>query len=390
MWRIGQMPIIMNMVRTWNNIAVALLLMAALVLQGCAEKPAPSGEELRSPVEISAGSGNAVDVEVKSAVNVSKPENFGMMVVDYGSTYTAYQDFTSNVAVSRRNGIADHTEWNFRYSGSKTDFQNFFFINKKDSGNNDVYLDVYAYAPYNGNLTPADLTAIPYRFNTQGDLMWALQNASDFTFPSGEAHSDAAHYCNRNIRVDGNRKYVQFDFRHVLSQLSFRFRLKNTAHPYDGDSTGEGTVYYLVKVRITAKDGTLPVSGTLNAITGVFQADDVYSTEWVQEGSITHPLVTISGGEYVSGESLLLCPDASFASEHHYASGDYVLDLMLATNEKNYLPYATFTLNADHLGGNGFEAGKKYTLDFTFDNHLHFDGMHVGEWEPVQTIEYGI
>ncbi|MBQ9186184.1 MAG: fimbrillin family protein, partial [Bacteroidales bacterium] len=343
----------MTMVHIWNrniwHIALSVIFVASCSKAG---EPVVPSEDVQSMVSVSAG-GPEDGPEVKAPVIGTKPSSFGMMLVEAG-TYNSYQDFTSNVAVTARDNDIDinNTLWNFCYTGSRTWFKEFFFINKKDGSNNDVNVDVYAYAPFNGNLTPALLTAIPYTFDSQDDIMWADQNQAGFTFP-GDGLS-AAGYKNRDIHVNGEHKYVQFDFNHILSLIALQFKLKNTEHPYDDNSGSNATTYLLTGVRFTAKNGTVVKTGTMNALTGAFTKGEVNSGTFVKEwrGRESNPLLTISSGtEYSSPFYILVCPDSYIDPSHHYTDGDFTIELELYTQEKGYLPYSTVTINAADLGG---------------------------------------
>lgn len=353
--------------------------MACLLACACGKTDVRGEEsEVRSPLVICAEEGTDA-VPVKAAETGTKPGNFGIVVVEKDS-FTEYLPFLSNIEATSAG--TSPTSWTFRYDGSRNKFQTLYLISKKNSSNEKVDCDVYAYAPYIAGRTPAQLTSLPFSFSSQTDVMWADQNLATFNFSDKD-------YNNRGIVIDGTSKKLQFDFHHVLSLLQFQLRIKNSDHPYSGGYSGN-TRYYLSSVKMTAKPGTLVGSGSLNALTGVFTGDDTYVTEQTWNWSSNYPSIPMDGS-YAAVFNVLVCPGAFFyGGPHSYADGDYSFRFALYSQEKGYLPYADFTLLASQLGGNGFESGKKYIIQLTFDNYVHFDGITItDDWTEVN-MEYGI
>lgn len=372
-----------NMTSIWNNIVRAALFAALLFAGPACRKQDPSARtpeegELRSRVVLAAS--DEASAPVKSAVTSLKPSSFGIVVVEHqaaqdASAFAEYLPFLSNIATGARGDASDYTSWNFRYDNSSTVFSTLYLISKKDGSNTLVNADVYAYAPHIGGRTPSSITSVPFTLNNQNDVMWAQQNLASFDFSEKG-------YNNRNIVIDGTDRSLRFDFHHVLALVQLEMSIKNTAHPYTGGSSGN-TRYYLTGFKIHSNGSDfLPSGGSLNALTGTFTPDDSYTADFVwPESRLSHPIP--SDGTYSLPFNVLLCPVAN-------EKIDYQFEFELFTQEKGYLPHASFHLTGDLLGGSGLQGGKKYTIKLTFDNYVHFDGVTVTEdWTDV-LIEYGI
>ena len=374
---------------TWSKHTLWVLAAAALLFS-CQSPSRPSSEEVKQSLVRFYAALEGSGLDVKGPEMGPKPTSFGVKVTEQGNT-NDYLPYFTNISVS------DSSDWVFRYDGSPTSFQEFYLIANKISAPDNA--DLYAYAPHIPGAT--DFTQIPYVLSDQLDLMWASENGVS----------------NRNIAIDGSNKSATFTFQHALSLIALRFKLKNTVRPYEGDS-GD-TSYHLLEFKVEASSGTLIQKGTLNAYTGVFTkaASDTYTTEYRQVGTVEEPLLVITTRPAIDPSLLeeqeikiwteedgysiplywLVCPDEYYPAPrptNHYQDGDYVFSFKMYNHQdKTYIP-ATFTLNAAHLNngnaGGSLEKGKKYTLFFTVDNNIHFEGCKKDEnWTSV-TLNYAI
>ena len=363
--------------------------LAAAVLLSCQRiHPDGQGEVLRSRLHIYASTEGSVSV--KGPETGTKPTSFGIKVTKYGNTED-YLPYFTNISVS------DSTDWVFRYDGSPSSFQEFYLI-ANDISTPD-HADLYAYAPHIPGVT--DFAEIPYVLDDQLDLMWASENGIS----------------NKNIAIDGTAKSAKFTFQHALSLIALRFKLKNIDHPYPGSS--EAPALHLLEFKVEANDGTLIKMGSLNAYTGAFTkaASDTYTAEYRREGTVEDPLLVITKRPDIDESILeqqeikiwtledgysiplywLVCPDAYYPAPrptNHYQDGSYTFYFKMYNHQdKSYIP-ATFTLNAAHLNsgnaGGTLEKGKQYTLFFTVDNYIHFDGCTKDENWTTVSIDYAI
>lgn len=257
-------------------------------------------------------------------------------------------------------------KWMFSYDieGDKTEFPVLFLVGKKDDADNSVCADIFAYAPYNKDVTTPEY--IEFAISTQSDVMYAIQNSDPDV--------------NKNINPLGEASEVDvpLTFAHALTLLEFNVELKNDKynHP-EGNGNVKG--YIIEKIKVTknaAADVPLYSGGTLNAINGeLTPKDDVESMTVKCKYDVKNNKIKTY---------LLLVPTEP--DDDEYIFSFYLNDVLLNS---------VFELKKEHLRHGdsdvyGFKPGYKYTFNFVIDNYIHFTGVEFGEWTTVQEPIYKI
>lgn len=226
--------------------------------------------------------------------------------------------------------------------------------------------DVYAYAPWIEGVT--NLEAIPYDAASQGDLMYAEENAS------GDA--------NRNISPDpqtgdpavDDSYPVHLRFRHALSLVRVGVRLANAGYrnPY---------LSYLTLRRTSGSVATRLYSGvTFNAISGTFTGGTYTETD---EVTATVSAPANNRYTYITSTTSYLYTNLLVIPSAVNASGE--LELLLGIDGCPLKD--TYKIRLEDLddldgGGKGFRSGRSYTFLFTIDNYLRLvpDNLIISEW----------
>ena len=279
-----------------------------------------------------------------------KDATIGLSVCKTGD-YEPHTKGMDNIRATRT-----ESGWNYSLSTNLNISTDVLAITSKAECN----ADVYAYAPWIEGVT--NLEAIPYDAASQGDLMYAEENAS------GDA--------NRNISPDpqtgdpavDDSYPVHLRFRHALSLVRVGVRLANTGYraPY---------MSYLTLRRTSGSVATRLYSGvTFNAISGTFTGGTYTETDEVT-ATVSNTYIT-STTSYLYTNLLVIPTEVD-------ASGE--LELLLGIDGCPLKD--TYKIRLEDLddldgGGKGFRSGRSYTFLFTIDNYLRLvpDNLIISEW----------
>lgn len=292
--------------------------------------------------------------------------SYGLFICDHVSEgsnpYNEHAPEYNNIKVHNPNNA---NKWLFSYDeDDKSGFPVLFLVGKKDDADNSVCADIFAYAPYNKDVTTPEY--IEFAISTQSDVMYAIQNSDPDV--------------NKNINPLGEASEVDvpLTFAHALTLLEFNVELKNDKynHP-EGNGNVKG--YIIEKIKVTknaAADVPLYSGGTLNAINGeLTPKDDVESMTVKCKYDVKNNKIKTY---------LLLVPTEP--DDDEYIFSFYLNDVLLNS---------VFELKKEHLRHGdsdvyGFKPGYKYTFNFVIDNYIHFTGVEFGEWTTVQEPIYKI
>lgn len=227
--------------------------------------------------------------------------------------------------------------------------------------------DLYAYSPWVQEAFLSGPTAIPFRAGQ--DIMYAVQNVP------GYVPGPAPDKLNRDLNpaLDTPPLQATFYFRHMMARLLFKFKLKNEPANY-------------MITRVTAHDNnpaggtaTLYSSGTFNAVTGTFNAEDaVEASEQIL--SITNHTGDVNSSTLEATITMLLVPtDISVDDELSFT--------FTLVNGETFFPFVLKKEQVKHGDGSyGFQAGYTYTFHFTLDNYVYFNGFTIDDsWSPAET-----
>lgn len=355
-------------------------------------------------------------IETKAAVHEATPQTFGLFIYEegtVGTTQSLYHPYYKNIVAKRRSNQSYYSRWTFQYEGYKTEFTNLYIIQQKDNAGNPLKADVFAYAPYLNQMS--DLTHIPYSISSQNDIMWAIQNKDDYDF-TADVETNHPYdennvlmtdkfILNKGIEVDTETKYLRFDFKHLLSLVQFRFKIKNDTHPYAPDGYSGNTSYSLTSIRLTPnKDNpkALAESGTFNALTGILTMDS-YRSNPISFNAPSGGLGIPTTGSYSTPFDILVAPTGEYETtsggdaiwRSDYKDGDLSLDFTIKSHEFGTLPYGSYTIKREQLSyeedgvtKTGLKPGYKYVFYFTLDNYIHLDHVKTSTWDEQEIPDF--
>ena len=265
----------------------------------------------------------------------------------YGSRYKNIRALYSETTPSK--------PWRFNFESASTPFDDIYLI-KPTVTAYETGLSVVAYAPWIANVQ--SITEIPFYLGGHSedmvDLMWARQNTHDGSVNPVDAGK------NYKIIPDGNAQPVKLTFQHALSLLKVGFRCRY-----------EGSVITVSSIKLKKKDGgttPLMISGKFNAMTGTLS----------ESVTASYLAYDYTGESYVfqySEDGYLYVPMLIFPQEYK-ADGDYILEFQFDGHDLG----AEYEIRLSDVAG-GFKAGNVYTFNFTLDNYIQFDGVHVStDW----------
>lgn len=299
--------------------------------------------ELRPNAEICAGTGVAED-NSRAAItgtSFSSGQTIGLFIVrhDKPGEYVPHAYGMANLRAVSGGG----NKWTYNFSDNLSTSVDVLAISSVAN----TSADIYAYAPWiSGTATPENIL---YESGTQGDLMYAGENAS------GK---------NMNISPDTeDNQDVPLRFHHALSMVRIGIRLANSGYQSPR----------LTSIRIARKSESAEIETKLwskarfNALTGQFREDSYSDMQYIDISANTKISSTT---DYVYFDCLLIPTEVK-------ADGD--LQIRLSVNSQTLLePYGiqlSDVLSSD--GKAGFQPGYVYTFLFSIDNYLRFNPTFI-------------
>ena len=242
-----------------------------------------------------------------------------------------------------RNVLAVHSgegdnSWMFQYEDALSSFEDMYLLIPSDQVSG---LAILAYAPYADDVL--SIKEIPFtlggRSEKMTDLMWAQP---------GE---------NYKVVPDGSDQKVRLVFRHALSMLKIGFRTSDakSVKKVTGITVrkkGGGDTPLLASGKFDATDGSI------NNPAGVQNLKYDYSGESYKFGGSADSYVYVP---------VLICPQV------YKTDGDYELIFEI----DGEILDSSYKIRVSDVDG-GFQPGMTYTLTFTIDDFVKFDGASVG------------
>ena len=333
------------------SVAITLSCSREAPLNECA---AP--EERRLDVEATVSPDTRASI---TGTDFPKDATMGLFICKSGS-YLPHTAGMDNMRATR-----GETSWSYSLSTNLSISTGVLAITTKA----DCNADVYAYAPWMEGIT--NLEEIPYDAASQGDLMYAEENASATA--------------NRDIDPGLDDPYtVRLRFRHALSRIRVGVRLARTGYydPYMSSLT-------LRKTSAGTEDTRLYSNAVFNAIDGTFEESSLRDTAQLV---VNIPHNYSYKTNYITSSVNYLYNDLLVIPTEVSNDGD--LELVLGIEDS---PLAdTYKIQLDDIsndGETGFKAGCTYTFEFTIDNYLRLvpDSIFISdEWPAGETIEVSI
>lgn len=232
----------------------------------------------------------------------------------------------------------------------------------------DIYADIYAYAPYMQEAYKNGPTAIPIsiakKLSDQVDLMYAVEN------------TDPNHF-NKGLNPVGNEPLeAEFHFKHALALLVFEFKIKNYPQLYQFNSIKIEKIH--PGNNSTAK---LYDRATFNATEGKFNEDNYHEVDQFEMILGLSFYATTNDSDYTT--QMALIPTEIEDDE---------LQIVFKLSNHEVKPFILKKQYLTHDDGEtvGFKSGYKYTFRFTLDNYLTLEDFSFGEWiegEPLKDVE---
>ncbi len=291
---------------------------------------------------------------------------FGLFICEHtdkdSNPYVEHAPLYNNI----RARYSDQKIWKYNYIGYDS-FPSIFIVEKKDDSDNPIFADVFAYSPYDLNITNPE--HIPFKISNQLDMMFAIEN--------GDPQKNKG----INPAAPGTEVDIPLTFAHVLSLVEFHFTVKNDRynHP-DGDDDTNGYVLNSITVSKNKdknpEDIHLYSSGEMNAIDGSLSSLN-------EADSFTINYTGTKEQRRITAYMLLIPAEPN--------DDDYVFSFKFSSVSL----LSDFYLKREHLRhGNseeyGLKPGYRYRFYFEIDNYIHFTGVEFGEWTTIDKPIYEI
>lgn len=350
-----------------------LSLMMLVLLASCTRMDPDSSGLPQAVVDIRASLDESVP-ETKALVDFSSATEYGIFTCismdNVPAPTTPYETFKPSIWNAQARGSG--STWTYKNVASYATGElyaaggNVFILFGR---NDNLTADLYAYAPWKQAAYNTGPTAIPFSRNE--NLMYAVQNTSR---------------ANNNLNPASlGSLSANFDFRHVMARLIFRFRLQN-------DNTTMSVA--LSSIRNNAPAGgtaVLYTSGTFNAIDG--SLNDKHATdELTNVGSCT-AYYTDDPAVYHAQSAIdftLVPTDIAVDDEltFIFSSGGFKFPFFVL--KRDWVKHAK--ANPGDPDVYGFKAGYTYTFYFTLDNYVRFDGFNIQSWGDLEedTLTHGV
>lgn len=336
-----------------------------------------------------------VPAVVTKSTQPMKDASIGLFACDHfvgsGNPYVSYGNGMNNIKATLTTDKYSVRNWQFRLSTVDSVYPSLILTSKRDGGNK-VLADMYAYLPYDENITSPevvpfivgldDITTLSSNQQTNyfRDVMYAEENAS----PTANKALDPEAVDEFGVKLE--TVDVTFTFKHALSLIKIEMEIQNDKynHP-DGDGN---TSYCLDKVIIRkGVNGHLYRGATMNAITGAL-------SDMVPADSLVVAREFLNGTK--RGGSMPYSTIIPTQPGEDYVDDDYKFSFVLDGVEiasKFYLKREQ--LRHYDAEGNptevfGFLPGYIYTFKFKYDNFVRLEGISIAEWEVVEEPLYEI
>lgn len=399
----------MDKVLSWSSALALCLLMAACSNDdGLSISPSMDhGDSTLININAIVGGGTR---SVNMGDTIRAGESIGLWFTLSGSTTDAYNPKKNNVRAvwtvptetsNKTYGLKD-CYWLYNYQDeSAVTFTSMFIAPNKttDSDGKETVnkMDVYAYAPYRSGLS--SLSAIPftisYNKNNKGYMVpVSLNSQTDYMYNSAT---------NKDIEIDGGNKNVKLEFKHVLACIKVVVTNKNytegatdTDNEDKSSSVSKITSMALYRNTSNTSPANLYTSGTYSAIDGSVSIDESSTTNNV-DTLLWNTSTEISYG--TPAEIDILLAPTTYNADYDYIllftidnMGMTVHDGKSTGNDadgnriayKYEIPMSVFTDTDSKL-----KSGYIYTLNFTYDNYIHFTGATVDtKWTENRNDEF--
>lgn len=321
----------------------------------------------------------------------------GIFVCDHheghdANPYTPFGNGMNNIQTKAvlKDGVQ---KWSFYLKGINSWFSDLVITEKKVDGQN-VTADIFAYFPYNSNITTPekipfkvglDLNSIPQESfsiarKMYRDLLYAEEN-----IPTNTANKNI----DPNAKDPFSGNYLQeaevgLHMRHALARIEFNVKLNNeSVNNPGGDKTNDKFAF---QVLLKRRSGYLYSGGNFNSIDCTFDSLELCDSMYVASQAIGR-----GSGHYSVSQSHTGATIVPTQEGEEYQDDDYEFFFNVDGVDLSQ----TFLLKREQIRHGdsavyGFKPGYKYTFNFTYDNFIRFDSIEIGEWTVQEDPLYEI